>query len=255
MTRTIEMAEADDFCRGQSGAGFSLRTNYILNYQDRISDTRNPVNEEMKKDIRNLWKLYLEQSWLDEQCEQYDSSLLFINVDQHPELYEKLMEIGEQRTHFRSAVSLTDGDDIGAVWQILLSIGARLGDESAALIYFPGPDRELKQYFDERQPWRAHWREIWDHSGPSVERLSAAMDLVISLDENDIGFKMEWLVEHVCTFHRVRSVDFDGRLNPTDFPSCQTLINELQSTLDPLDRRLPFLDQFERVALEVGIFD
>ena len=241
-----------DYCGSRRLAGRELKAAYERQFRTG-TDTRNPANEHMKADVSRLWKTYLERSWVDDHCLQYSPSLYFIDTDWNSELYERLVEIGKERVHFRAPVDFANGDAKG-VWQILLSIGARLGDEAAALVYFPGPDRELRQYFDEKQPWRIYWREMWNQSNPTVTRLSVAMELVVSLDESDVSFNMEWLVDHVCTFHRVRSRDVYGRLNPKDSPSCQTLINELRFELDSLDQRLPFLDEFERVAIEIGIF-
>ncbi|MDE0646268.1 MAG: hypothetical protein OXH84_08570 [Gammaproteobacteria bacterium] len=243
-----------DFCRRRSGAGSNITWIYETNYR-HITDTTATLNEEMRENILNLWKKYLETSWFDDYCLQYDLSLRRITLEQHPELYEQLMEIGRNRVHFQGAVDLSDGDDMLAVHEILLSIGARLGDEAAALNYFPGPDLELREYFDEKQPWRVHWRTMWEESYPSVERLSAAMDLVQSMEENGVGYDMEWLVEFVCKHHRIRSRDFDGRLNPSKAPSCQTMIESLKLEMDPLDGRHPFLGEFERVAIEQRVFD
>lgn len=71
-----------------------------------------------------------------------------------------------------------------------------------------------------------------------------ALDLVVSLEDSEIQFDWERLVEHLC----VRFKSSKG--------NCQTMITYFLEKFDQTEvRKLQILDKFERTAIELNVYN
>ena len=65
------------------------------------------------------------------------------------------------------------------------------------------------------------------------------------LKDSGIGFDWVFLVSHICTDKRI-----------SDSTNCQTAINAMYLSLDAVEvDKFLVLDQIERVAIELGVYD
>lgn len=99
-----------------------------------------------------------------------------------------------------------------------------------------------------KNPWRENGVQPTQDTPPSESQLLKAIDLIAAVAETNVKLGWEGLVKRVCISDLVQGV--------SSFPSWQTLISDLLKKLAPTeDRKLKALDQFERKAIELGLYN
>lgn len=258
---------------------------YFFKHQDYFT-----IYQSEPDRITHMWRGYLEQRWVDEKCADFDSTLQ-ISEHSDPEQFEQLVAIYLQglsskvrrdRDEIRGIhPDVAAADDKSTLYNSLLSIGARLGDQAASLTYQGLYSMGSRGIF-RQSLGTSTWRELQRDEAPSEKRLQHALDLVFELDKEGINFDWEWLVRHVCSPRGFTS----SKMSETEnLPSCRSLINDLHLNfassfrndtsqltskdvrelmandfrqalpVDQLSRRSQNLAKFEHVAIKLGVFD
>lgn len=189
-----------------------------------------------------IWKLYLEKRWVRQRCQEFDSSLQ-LGKEFYQAHHEQLLSIvsAPDRVYIFGGYEKTTEEVL--LYTALLSLGARLGSEAASLQYNPDSDSLLQDFFYEKQPWREAYDAFSIERRQGYEMLRA-LDLVVSLEDSEIQFDWERLVEHLC----VRFKSSKG--------NCQTMITHYRDKFDQTeDRKLQILDKFERIAIERNAYN
>lgn len=191
-------------------------------------DPKNHFKYDTKKSVHNTWIKYLENKWVNTECNKYrDGKQLFTLIrNQHSEAYERLHSIatrlGEDQ-HW-------DDLKVSPVLNTLRAISARLGDEWAMITYSPA-----KIY--------TQWNKFKKHDQISLTQFKDGINLVVLLE--DLGIEINWkrLVQHLCT-------------RKDDGLDCQQMLEQLNAEVTAYDtQRLNILDNIERVALELNIYN
>lgn len=190
------------------------------------------------------WQTLQEMNWLKDQCDEVRNSVPELGSESYPEEFAWLQALWDQRSEF---VKQEDSGGFGtnsylAVIDTLRELAARLGDESAALL-------DTGQFFGSFISVLASdpWKQINSKESLSKERLQSAIDLVIYLEQENIDFNWEWLVEHLC------SNDKDDA--DSQELSCRAVINELYIEDMVSGPILEVVSKFEQVAIELGVYE
>ena len=246
--KTVAKWELKDSCNAEAFAEYAafykvcfasptpyrfLRTT-LADYVELSGVPRNSMNE--------IWKLYLEKHWVRQRCQEFDPSLQLSKEFYQPH-HEQLLSIASapDRVYIFGGYEKTTEEVL--LYTALLSLGARLGSEAASLQYNPGSDSLLQDFLNEKQPWREAYDAFSIERRQGYEMLRA-LDLVVSLEDSEIQFDWERLVEHLC----VRFKSSKG--------NCQTMITHYRDKFDQTeDRKLQILDKFERIAIERNAYN
>ena len=144
--------------------------------------------------------------------------------------------------------------------------GYRQGSEAwEELVYGRNFDTDLEKY-----PWRrALDRGSLGPTNSRALRLYTAEYVVASLEDLEVEFDWYWLVESVCKESEYPGTDEVGNM------SCQGVVDLMRNTVGQAleenrhseggenyernvaswDRYFQFLDKFQNIALELGIYD
>lgn len=253
-----------DSCHAEAFTNYAVF--YRICYQDftTLDRFRHPRAFDLVPDgselINLMWVDYLEHHWVQEECNKFDS-LMKLNVENYPIQFDRLQTLRNQqlsyeelqveenlRTLFNSDSRTEKIIEKSRLYGALLSLGARFGDDAATLTHL-GWRPEIRYH----QSWRSKWQTIRYSRNPTEERVQQALDLVKTFEENDVKFDWEWLVNHICSPGHLRQ---ESGEETTTVLSCRTLIERLYTKLAfAKDSRLETLEKFERVALDLDVYD
>jgi len=191
-------------------------------------DPQNQLKIDTKEMTHDTWIKYLENKWVNTECNKYrDNKQLFTLVkNRHSQAHEWLHSIatrlGEDQ-HW-------DDLKVSPVLNTLRAISARLGDEWAMITYTPAEIN--KQWYKFIQPEQIGLTQFKD-----------GIELVVLLQDLNIEINWKRLVQHLCT-------------RKDDGLDCQQMLEQLNTEVTAYDtQRLNILDNIERVALELNIYN
>lgn len=253
-----------DSCNAEAFTNYAVF--YRICYQDftTMDSLRHPrafdLVPEGSELINLMWVDYLEHHWIKEKCGNYDS-LMKLNTENYPIQFDLLQTLRDQqlsyeerqieenlRALFNSDRNTEEIVEKTRLYGALLSLGARFGDEAATLTHL-GWRPEIRYH----QRWRSEWQTIRFSRIPTEERVQQALDLVKTFEENDVKFEWDWLVNHICSPGQLRQKSEE---EPTTALSCRTVIESLYTKFAfAKDSRLEILEEFERVALDLDVYD
>ena len=221
------------------GISFAAHLSYLSDYE--------PLFQIDPRTKSSFWQNYLERRWVSNHCRSFNQAIR-LNTENYPAQYQQLLNIGQDHDRVFIPLESQQNDENFVLYKTLLSLGARLGDEAATLEYLPQSNIQLETYYNERQPWRENWEQPKRDTQPSESQLLTALDLIASVADTDVKLDWEDLVKRVCKPDLVQGV--------SSHPSCQTLISDLLKKLDPTEeRKIQALNQFERKAIELGLYN
>lgn len=181
-----------------------------------------------KEMTHDIWIKYLENKWVNTECNKYrDNKQLFTLVkNRHSQAHEWLHSIatrlGEDQ-HW-------DDLKVSPVLNTLRAISARLGDEWAMITYTPA---EINK----------QWYKFIQHEQIGLTQFKDGIELVVLLQDLNIEINWKRLVQHLCT-------------RKDDGLDCQQMLEQLNKEVTAYDtQRLNILDNIERVALELNIYN
>lgn len=191
-------------------------------------DPQNHLKYDTKKSVHNTWIEYLENKWVNTECNKYrdDKQLFTLVRNQHSEAYEWLHSIATRLGEDQRWDDLR----VGRVLNTLRAISARLGDEWAMITHTPV---EINR----------QWKTFIKQDQTSLAQFKDGINLVVLLE--DLGIEINWkrLVQHLCT-------------RKDDGLDCQQMLEQLNAEVTAYDtQRLSILDNIERVALELNIYN
>lgn len=240
---------------------------------DELFDQNSALSKKRRQEW--LWAEVLEVRWLKHKCAEFDS-VPGMSADRDVREYELLriqtadnsaLAKGWKSRHPRS--NIYDGlvSLAGFLGDGYLTYGYRQGGEAWEELVYGVPIGGDK----EEHPWRADLdRGRLDPTFGRGDRLLTAMTAVFGLQREGIEFDRHWLVESLCRESEYRGPDAErGNI------SCQDFFHDLRATLvqglkdmqdtedqetyaknqESANRYFRVLDEFERVALELGIYD
>lgn len=220
----------------------------LLNWGERISqfDKRLELLEQKPESeqrylTNQLWEEFLYTHWSIKNCERFDVEEILTdsNRDLHPleQLQTRSEKIGVQWKNFEGSYRSIP------IRKSLSGLAAYYGDFWAVSGY--GGKREWYDRRNERYPWIKTNRILYGRDGTRESKLSAAVSIVVELEDSGIDFDWDHLVHHVCTDQK-----------KPDPQSCQDAIDALDSALDPNEvRKGRVLDRIEGLAITLGVFD
>lgn len=178
--------------------------------------------------IHNTWIKYLENKWVNTECNKYrDNEQLFTLVkNQHSQTYEWLHSIATRLGEDQHWDELK----VSPILNTLRAISARLGDEWAMIADTPV---EIKM----------QWYAFIQHEQIGLTQFKNGIKLVVLLQDLNIEINWKRLVPLLCT-------------RKDDELDCQLMLEQLNTEVSAYDtQRLNILDNIERVALELNIFN
>ena len=230
---------------------------YFCRWDESISpldgtDYRGVFTREQRE--KRQWKALFEFQWIKEKCSAFDSSMT-ISVQDNAEQFELLLEIGgpesewmeEQRRQLEAILGkpfLGDRPYVeeAFIYETLVEFASRLGNKVAALTREGHEHGVFSNLFSSRP-----WFELSSKKSLSKKRLENAINFTMLLDRLEIDFSWKWLVEHLCSSENEQAI--------TREQSCRTLINEFYFDDLVTGPRLEAVNQFERVAIELDVYE
>jgi len=214
----------------------------------------NPTTEQ----DRLMWKQDLEDQWVKQKCEALDPTLE-LSAERYPELHALVISWDEtERTPF------SKGADV-----LLVELAARLGDDAAGLSQGVPFNWRLRvegykfgRIANLINVEKSEWVKFAFKEEPSTDRFLQAFHILARLDspksdpQDEIEFDWEWVARHLCEppyFELTWS--YFQLVENGEHSSCKEVVHEIRQkgiTFPPL---LKMLDKFERVALEIGVYE
>ena len=261
---------------------------FLYQYQSQLQ------YEQPVMPINEMWKGYLERRWVDEQCLKFGPELE-LTIENHPTLFKQVVSYSvlNHSTAFNERDQLRIDDperasrlDTSDFYSSLLILGAEFGDEAAGLTW-EGRRRGIFSSILNNEPWT---KMRLGHE-PGEERVRQALELVVTLAKREVNFDWEWLVRHVCTTHlqddtanleqhSCRSLinnvaselalDFGQEAHAIDEARDSYSVEDIHVMRDEALRKLAAgelvlkndiqlqifaLDQFQQVAMELGMYE
>ena len=245
--------ELKDSCHAEAFTNYAAF--YGAHYQSPTSESLLTVKYPEVFDkvpwlLTEHWESYFKLRTLEQiiRKQNYDASLEF-SAKNYPSQFQQVISFGESREQdLRRGGEYKDEDQAYILYRTLLLFGARLGDVDTTFRLTSHFDEKLAAYFIEHQPWLENWDEPDRNRIPSESQLLKALNIIDSVADTDVKLDWDGLVKRVCKPDLVQGV--------SSHPSCQTLISDVLKKLDPTeDRKLKALDQFERKAIELGLYN
>ena len=218
------------FCHGKSHPLLALMDDMrsVDFLRTLKEDPQNHFKYDTKKSIHNTWIEYLENKWVYTECNKYrdDKEIFTLVRNQHSQASEWLHSIAtriEEEQHSHDI-------KVGRVLSTLLAISARVGDEWAMITHTPIEiDRQ--------------WKTFIQHDQIGLAKFKDGIKLVVLLEDLNVEVNWKRLVQHLCTCKE------DGL-------DCQQMLEQSYTEASAYDtQRLNILDNIERVALELNIYN
>ena len=216
------------------------------------------VQEPEPAEITDMWQGYLEFRWVDEKCQEFNSDV-DLSAENYPREFEVLRMQSESRVSlFEQSKLLTQRakDSLFSLpftkynlITLLLDIGAELGDEAAGLAVL---DRGVFA----NKIHNTTWTELKNKRTLSTDRLRKALWFALALERKGVKLNWEWLVRHICSSQSTTESDQDA----TEHEDCRSAINDIYtkrvtSGHNHEDRLLVALDRFQRLAIELDVYE
>ena len=250
--------ELTESCHADSIMNYALINRYCFHngvsqrpltyYWDRANFT--------SEQDRFMWKQALEGAWIEKKCAELAPDLQ-LTTKLNPDLIKLLVSI-DNPMRLKGTVAT------------LIELAARLGDKAAGLTqgyFIPSSSivylehgsgfGRLKGTFSSRS-----WKELQSKKSPSVERFLQTFQLLADIRQTQTELNWDLLVQHLCkppyeepnrTFHRLSELEDQEE---SDEPrSCRTVVNELYFEELISGPVLEVVDQFERTALDLELYD
>ena len=219
----------------------------------------------------SMWKVSLKERWVKQKCQEFDPDLK-LSEDKYPNLTKLLSSFEDSRSlgnHLirvarRRHPEFADPEDTlppNGLISNLIELAARLGDDAAALTRMQFEEQGMSLGRFRGLLAKPVWTSLRTKSEPSQERLRQTFDLLPILASSNFEFNWDPLVRHLCeppfakSNHPNSLSDTEEREDSTDPQSCRAVINELYMDGDLTDSELELIDQFERTALKLDLYD
>jgi len=219
-----ESCDADSFtnyavfyktCHGMKG--ISQARYYFYSQQDTLVENSSETNS-----TNEIWKGFLERAWVDKHCSTFDPELQLSSMNR-PRIFEQLVSLHTlnypNTLIDRELLSVRDLQSAALLdkhyaYAALLKLGARLGDEAAALTWEGKDVGVFSTTF--RNP---RWKSYKEEEKLSKDKIQKALDLVVILEGDGVNIDWNSLVNSVC-----ESRSAPGSEQGT---SCRSLINSI----------------------------
>lgn len=237
-----------EFCHGSFDA---------IDYVKQAVEQYHGVQTEQEV-IDKTWKDFVERRWVAQQCRRINW-VVDLDLSSDPRQFELLLAIGDPERidpdDNRVALDkllrkqgLYERRERDVLYRTLIEVGARLGDDAAALTDEGLYNGRFTSLFASQS-----WRDLSSVQSPSESRLQLVVDFIFALEKDKTDFDWEWLVTHICApqeFWTITSAEFS---KPR---SCRDVVNSLYNNLESTSERgLQILDEFERVAIELDVYN
>ncbi|MCY4129604.1 MAG: hypothetical protein OXG15_10265 [Gammaproteobacteria bacterium] len=205
------------------------------------------------------WKHELAESWIEEKCDMFAPELR-LTAERYPELTEWLWALADPEDRDMTEVLYGRKSIFSAN---LIEYAARLGDDAA------GITQPISRLHIEsgagygRFSWlldSEDWYEFRGKPEPSAEYFRHTFKMLALASarrpdpRDEIEFDWEWVARHLCEPPYSPDIHYEDDELP-ELKSCQEIVHDLrQSELNiaPVHRAL---DKFERVAMELGVYE
>ena len=219
-----ESCDADSFtnyavfyktCHGRTG--ISQARYYFYSQQDTLVENSSESNS-----TNEIWKGFLERAWVDKHCSTFDPELELSSVNR-PRIFEQLVSYNmvnhpnarDIRERLRSKdPRMAANIDVANFYTSLLKLGARLGDEAAALTWEGKDVGVFSTTF--RNP---RWKSYKEEEKLSKDKIRKALDLAVILEGDGVNIDWNWLVNSVCKYRSAPESE--------QSTSCRSLINTI----------------------------
>lgn len=249
--------ELQESCHADALMNYALINRYC--YHDGV-DTRSRTYYREGDNLtptqdRFMWKQELEDAWVTQWCDK-------IPTDLH--LYRKL-----DPQHIELLKSMEDPKFLKGTISMLIELAARLGEEAAGItlghktnkgtIYLEhgvmfGRNKRLLSSFA--------WKELQLKKEPSRERFLQTFHFLADLTQEQTKFDWNWVVHQLCTPPYFESDDTLQKVNDgneqgesDETKSCRTVVYELYTEELVSGPVLDMVNQFERTALNLDLYD
>ena len=226
---------------------------------------------------RFLWKQALEDAWVKRKCEELDPTLEL--QEYQTELAEAFMTMADAKM----LLSMTESeivarkeyldDAIGEpghlvsvfFYPTIIELAARLGDDAAGLVQPVRMTVGVLLYRDEGYKYGRFaellnspaWMELSVKKAPSTERFLQTFQMLARVDTRKlIKFDWEWVAQHLCTPPYYKDWRETAPEEPSEpHQSCRAIINEIYRQGIKFPPLLDTMAKFERVAMELDVYD
>ena len=245
-------------CHADSIMNYALINRYCFHNGVRHSPFifyRDPENFTLEQD-QFMWKQELERTWIEKKCEELAPDLQ-LTTKWNSDLIKLLVSI-DNPMRLKGTVAT------------LIELAARLGDEAAGLtqgymipsssiVYLEHGSGfgRLKRFFSS-----GPWKELQSKKAPSVERFLQTFQLLADLRQTQTELNWDLLVQHLCEPPYDAPNGTSSRSHGPEDPeesdeprSCRKVINELYVDELISGPVLEVVDQFERTAMELELFN
>ena len=217
---------------------------------DHIEQYRTVDPDGFDRARNEIWLDALESRWRERQCLDHDMSVFRIGSDVEEREPLSLISLKwiEEQSHRPAST--------------LVLIAARLGGAGILPQYIfenhlAGSARwVVLNYLEEHDPWVGKLTESLIPFLTRSKRMHAAIEAIVALQEKGWEIDLEKLVTRVCQDESITRVyeARDERLPSAS--SCREAIGQLSASIPQSNfRELKVLDEFERIALELGVYD
>ena len=195
-----------------------------------------------------LFQRDLEQEWVYKQCRNFGiENRLFDHEGQDRDIFRLLNLVGENVGE--ESIENPEGNLQAEVQRVLIALAARFGEEWAILEY-RGPKiltDSWDLWINKEQPWR-EFRNLYPvYDPPSVEKVTAAVDFILAMEDADVRFDWDMFVTDLCLF------DEDDSLRDR---TCESSMESLSLKLEPDQhaRHIEVIAQLKQVAQRLGVY-
>ncbi|MXZ44975.1 MAG: hypothetical protein F4Z01_08405 [Gammaproteobacteria bacterium] len=206
---------------------------------------------------RFLWKQIIEDDWVRMKCEELDKTLEF-TPEKHPTFFA-LVESTADPTRKK----------IKNVRELLIELGARLGDDAAALTRKSHREFECS-YNEEGYKYGRfsglltsnEWQQFALKKEPSTDyflqtfKMIAFIDVQIPDPRDEFALDWEFVARHLCEppYLKASAYGFTPVEN-VEHSSCKEIVHEIRQSDLRFRPLLDMLDKFEQMALELGVYE
>lgn len=221
---------------------FQLELDHIEQYRTVNPDGFNRVRNE-------IWLDALESRWRERQCLDYDMSVLRIGPD------------SEERKQLSLISMQWEEESLDPATTIVL-IAAKLGEGWALPQYIfenhlvGNPHKAYLKYLERYDPWNRKLTEALIPFHTRSKRMHAAIEAIVAFEDRGWKIDLEKLVARLCEIESTTRIYEHGDERRPQASSCREAIGQLSASIPQSNfRELKVLDEFERVALETGVYD
>lgn len=211
-----------------------------------------------------IWKQALEDAWVKAKCQSLDSTLDFTEL--HLGLYESMKPPRLPRTLWRNDTEM-----------LLVELAARLGDDAAGLTQRlgnkpPGGGYKYGRFAEliKSEEWHSliltgATRRVYipqTRREPDTKQFLSIFNMLAQADSpavsphGEIQFNWQAVVKHLCAPTHLRPADAEAMgVQPSEIQSCKEIVSEIRDIGVYPPPVLAAMDKFERVAMELDLYD